>query len=85
MSSRSSRAVRRESQDSSSSPASNDKNADKKDDGEKGGSEDEKPTPVGFWDPALKHVRLEAMRKWVYTTTVLMAFILAVLSMCNFE
>lgn len=35
---------------------------------------------VGFWDPSLRHVRLEAMRKWTLTTTILMAFILGVLS-----
>lgn len=39
------------------------------------------PTPVGFWDPKLKHVRHEAMTKWTITTAVLMVFILAVLSL----
>ncbi|KAF2083925.1 MNNG and nitrosoguanidine resistance protein [Saccharata proteae CBS 121410] len=47
---------------------------------EKGSEDSGPPQPVGFWDPRLKHVRLEAMRKWVYTTVVLMAFILSVLS-----
>lgn len=36
--------------------------------------------PVSFWDPALAHVRKEAMLKWLLTTVVLMAFILGVLS-----
>ncbi|KAK0253784.1 hypothetical protein LTS09_011088 [Friedmanniomyces endolithicus] len=39
------------------------------------------PTPVGFWDPRLSHVRKEAMTKWTITTAGLMAFILAVLSL----
>nr|POE72296.1 nitrosoguanidine resistance protein sng1 [Quercus suber] len=39
------------------------------------------PTPVGFWDPSLKHVRHEAMTKWTITTGVLMVFILCVLSL----
>ncbi|KAL1597911.1 hypothetical protein SLS60_008399 [Paraconiothyrium brasiliense] len=39
-----------------------------------------KPTPVGFWDPSLKHVRNRAFGKWMLTTAFLMAFILAVLS-----
>jgi hypothetical protein len=38
------------------------------------------PTPVGFWDPSLKHVRNRAFGKWIVTTAFLMAFILAVLS-----
>ncbi|KAK5136638.1 hypothetical protein LTR08_002652 [Meristemomyces frigidus] len=38
------------------------------------------PEAVGFWDPRLKHVRLEAMTKWTITTAFLMAFILGVLS-----
>lgn len=38
------------------------------------------PRPVGFWDPRLKYVRREAMLKWLVTTTILMTFILAVLS-----
>lgn len=39
------------------------------------------PQPVGFWDHRLRSVRLEAFRKWGYTTVVLMIFILAVLSL----
>lgn len=35
---------------------------------------------VGFWHPSLKHVRREAASKWILTTTILMAFILGVLS-----
>ncbi|KAF2658744.1 hypothetical protein K491DRAFT_652304 [Lophiostoma macrostomum CBS 122681] len=42
--------------------------------------EDAKPTPVGFWDPALREVRRRAFGKWLITTATLMAFILAVLS-----
>lgn len=42
--------------------------------------EDSPPTPVGFWDPSLKHVRRRAVGKWLLTTAFLMAFILAVLS-----
>lgn len=53
-------------------------------DGEKDDGDEEQqggqPTPVGFWDSRLKHVRHEAMLKWLVTTTVLMAFILAVMS-----
>ena len=41
------------------------------------------PAPVGFWDPRLKHVRREAFSKWLLTTVVLMAFIMAVLSICE--
>lgn len=41
------------------------------------------PRPVGFWDHRLRSVRLEAFRKWGYTTVVLMTFILAVLSLCK--
>lgn len=36
--------------------------------------------PVGFWDPSLRQVRNRAFAKWTITTAVLMAFILAVLS-----
>ncbi|KAK1816372.1 hypothetical protein LTR12_009263 [Friedmanniomyces endolithicus] len=39
------------------------------------------PTPVGFWDHRLVHVRKEAMTKWTITTVGLMAFILAILSL----
>ncbi|KAF1990753.1 hypothetical protein K402DRAFT_410194 [Aulographum hederae CBS 113979] len=50
-------------------------------DSEKGGAkEDGPPTPVGFWDPKLKHIRHESMSKWLLTTVVLMCFILSVLS-----
>jgi hypothetical protein len=47
-----------------------------------GGSESEEqtPTPVGFWDPSLKKVRNRAFAKWILTTAILMAFILSVLS-----
>ena len=38
------------------------------------------PEPVGFWDPRLKHVRKEAMLKWMLTTAFLMAFIIGILS-----
>ncbi|KAK4544956.1 hypothetical protein LTR36_003861 [Oleoguttula mirabilis] len=37
--------------------------------------------PVGFWDPRLKHVRIEAMTKWAITTGILMVFILGILSL----
>jgi hypothetical protein len=37
--------------------------------------------PVGFWDPALKHVRNRAFGKWIITTAILMTFILCVLSL----
>ncbi|OJD34904.1 mnng and nitrosoguanidine resistance protein [Diplodia corticola] len=50
------------------------------DSAEDGGDSGGPPSPVGFWDHRLRHVRLEAFRKWGYTTVVLMAFILAVLS-----
>ncbi|KAK3050646.1 hypothetical protein LTS18_012554, partial [Coniosporium uncinatum] len=52
-----------------------DLNADTENDGE-----DAKPQAVGFWHPALKPVRNEAMLKWLLTTVVLMAFILSVLT-----
>jgi hypothetical protein len=31
-------------------------------------NQDETPQPVGFWHPALKHVRHEAMLKWLLTS-----------------
>ncbi|KAK8212277.1 hypothetical protein HDK77DRAFT_382311 [Phyllosticta capitalensis] len=42
----------------------------------------EKPHPpvVGFWDPSLSDVRRKTVRLWVYTTIILMLFILSVLS-----
>ncbi|KAF2873467.1 hypothetical protein BDV95DRAFT_489965 [Massariosphaeria phaeospora] len=42
--------------------------------------EEGEKTPVGFWDPSLKHVRKRAISKWIVTTLVLMTFILGVLS-----
>lgn len=42
--------------------------------------EESTPTPVGFWDHSLRHVRNRAFGKWLLTTAFLMAFILAVLS-----
>ena len=42
--------------------------------------EEGSPPPVGFWDPSLRKVRNRAFGKWLLTTTFLMAFILAVLS-----
>lgn len=56
---------------------------DKEDGGEEGGESKKPPTPVGFWDPRLSHVRKEAMSKWLLTTVVLMCFILGVLSICE--
>ena len=51
------------------------------DGGEAGeGGEQKPPTPVGFWDSRLAHVRKEAMSKWALTTVILMTFILGVLS-----
>ncbi|KAE9967742.1 hypothetical protein BLS_006216 [Venturia inaequalis] len=50
------------------------------DDGGENGGQEQPPKPVGFWDHRLHAVRMEAMRKWLYTTVVLMIFILAVLS-----
>ncbi|KAK7192653.1 MNNG and nitrosoguanidine resistance protein [Paraphaeosphaeria sporulosa] len=49
-------------------------------DAEQGKPHSEPPTPVGFWDSSLKHVRNRAFGKWIITTVFLMAFILAVLS-----
>jgi hypothetical protein len=37
--------------------------------------------PVGFWHPELRKVRNRAFAKWIVTTAILMAFILAVLSL----
>lgn len=51
--------------------ASSDEKSDERaeaDGGENGGKNQGPPNPVGFWDHRLKHVRLEAMRKWVYTS-----------------
>ncbi|KAF2645600.1 hypothetical protein P280DRAFT_531841 [Massarina eburnea CBS 473.64] len=42
--------------------------------------EDSSPEPVGFWHSSLRQVRNRAFGKWLLTTAVLMAFILAVLS-----
>ncbi|KAL4954291.1 hypothetical protein BDW69DRAFT_163473 [Aspergillus filifer] len=39
------------------------------------------PTPVGFWDPALKEVRKQAVFRWARTVLILCVFILAVLSL----
>lgn len=51
--------------------------------GPKEGGDQEKqggpPSPVGFFHPSLKHVRLEAVFKWSVTTALLMAFIIGVL------
>lgn len=41
---------------------------------------DEEPQAVGFWHPGLRQVRNRAFAKWTATTALLMAFILAVLS-----
>ncbi|KAI0590445.1 DUF3533 multi-domain protein [Pyrenophora tritici-repentis] len=50
----------------------------KKDEKSKDGSEME---PVGFWHPDLRQVRNRAFVKWTITTSFLMAFILAILSL----
>lgn len=50
----------------------------KKDERSKDGSEME---PVGFWHPDLRQVRNRAFVKWTITTSFLMAFILAILSL----
>lgn len=50
---------------------------------ENGESKDSPPASIGFWDHRLKHVRHEVGRKWLYTTVVLMIFILSVLSICK--
>ncbi|KAF2492022.1 hypothetical protein BU16DRAFT_101420 [Lophium mytilinum] len=47
---------------------------------EKGDESGGQPQPVGFWHPSLDHVRKRAFQKWAITTTFLMTFILAVLS-----
>lgn len=36
--------------------------------------------PVGFWNPALKETRTDVAKHWIFTTFILCAFILAVLS-----
>lgn len=38
------------------------------------------PTPVGFFHPSLRKVRHRVFREWAITTAILMAFILAILS-----
>ncbi len=55
--------------------------SDREEKQEEGGQKKSPPQPVGFWNPKLKHVRVESMSKWLLTTVILMAFILAVLSM----
>jgi hypothetical protein len=50
-------------------------------DTEKGKNGDEKPV-VGIFSPQLGHVRREILWKWCLTTVTLMAFIMAILSIC---
>lgn len=68
---------------SKNAPNANDENksnGDSSKDAEQGKPHSDTPTPVGFWDPSLKHVRNRAFGKWIITTAFLMAFIPAVLS-----
>ena len=59
-----------ESENASSDDKSDGKARD--DGGENGGEDQQPPKPVGFWDHRLKAVRLEAMRKWVYTSVLVL-------------
>lgn len=68
-----------------SEPEKDEEGSPKDEAGEGGDQGDEEqqggpPAAVGFWDPRLKHVRHEAFLKWTFTTGLLMAFILSVLS-----
>ncbi|PNS18828.1 hypothetical protein CAC42_5367 [Sphaceloma murrayae] len=54
---------------------------DNSSDSEKNVKEDSPPTPVNFTHSGLKAVRREVYSKWLLTTVVLMAFIMAVLSL----
>ncbi|KAK0892113.1 hypothetical protein LTR57_024545 [Friedmanniomyces endolithicus] len=68
-----------EKEEESEDPGTTGPNENANKDGEKQGGGP--PTPVGFWDHRLAHVRKEAMTKWTITTVGLMAFILAILSL----
>lgn len=75
---------RSSTQQGRSSSSSEEKASDEPDQGENGLNNGQSSSqPVGFWDHRLRSVRLEAFRKWGYTTVVLMIFILAVLSLCT--
>lgn len=39
-----------------------------------------RPTPVGFWDHSLAHVRIHIFKHWIITTLILMTFIITALS-----
>ncbi|KAK3117599.1 hypothetical protein LTR53_000925 [Teratosphaeriaceae sp. CCFEE 6253] len=75
-SSRESQVAEKEGE-SDGGPAINPKEDANTDEEQQGGGP---PTPVGFWDHRLHHVRKEAMTKWTITTAGLMTFILGVLS-----
>lgn len=64
------------------SSSENDSNGNQNDDKEKNGGP---PQPVGFFDHRLRHVRRSVTGKWLLTTTVLMIFILSVLSICQYS
>ena len=49
--------------------------------GEEGNSAPDPPLPVGLFDPSLKAVRREVLKKWSITVLVLFCFILCVLSL----
>ncbi|TVY37099.1 Nitrosoguanidine resistance protein [Lachnellula subtilissima] len=51
------------------------------DGGEKGERRKQETGPVGFWNPALKHVRLDVIKNWLLTTVILSTFILGILSL----
>lgn len=62
--------LRKRRAEESENASSDDKSEEKAQDdgGENGGEEQQPPKPVGFWDHRLHAVRMEAMRKWLYTS-----------------
>ncbi|TVY21314.1 Nitrosoguanidine resistance protein SNG1 [Lachnellula arida] len=51
------------------------------DGGEKGEKGKQEAGPVGFWNSALKQVRLDVFKNWLLTTVILSTFILGILSL----
>ncbi|TVY57813.1 Nitrosoguanidine resistance protein SNG1 [Lachnellula cervina] len=51
------------------------------DGGEKGEKGNQEAEPIGFWNSALKQVRLDVFKNWLLTTVILSIFILGILSL----
>lgn len=74
--------IKQEREKNKDGPAINGKSRPaESEDGNAKPEQEAKPVPVGFWHPDLRQVRNRAVVKWAITTAVLMAFILAVLSL----